>query len=56
MFLEHYEFELSFDMIMNQLHEYDIKIDKEFYNLTIAIIDKIKIDNAKYDHIKKLIL
>jgi len=56
MFLENHEFELSFDTIMTQLYEYDIKIDNEFYILTLSTLDKMKIDKAKYEYVKELIL
>ncbi|MGH2667391.1 hypothetical protein [Flavobacterium sp.] len=52
--LEHNEFELCLDIVLTQLYEYDIKIDEEFYDLSLVILSNLKINIKEYDYIEEL--
>lgn len=52
--IEYNEFELSFELVVEQMYEYDLKIDDEFYELAMAICDTLKIDKQKYHFLNEL--
>jgi hypothetical protein len=54
-FIEHHEFELSFDFIITQLYEYDIEIDDLIYNLIVSIGIQLKLSPDKYEFMNELI-
>jgi hypothetical protein len=52
--LDYNEPELSFEVIVEQMYEYEIKIDKEFYDSAMAICETLKLEKQKYDFLKEL--
>lgn len=53
--LEYNEPELAFDTVAEQMYEYDIKIDKSFYDLSLEICKVLKRDEQKYSFLKELL-
>jgi hypothetical protein len=53
--IEYNEFEESFEIVTQQLYEYEIKIDKEFYDSAMEICETLKLDKQKYNFLKNLI-
>ena len=52
--LEYNEVELAFDVIAEQIYEFDIKINKEFYSLAMDICENMKLEK-KYNFLEELI-
>ncbi len=53
-FVEYNEYELALDTLLVQLYEYDINIDKIFYDLVISLISKMKLNKSRYMYLKEL--
>ncbi|HRH46022.1 MAG TPA: MafI family immunity protein [Pyrinomonadaceae bacterium] len=53
--LEYNEFGLAFDIIVEQMYEFEIKIDQEFYDLAMDICETMKLDKDEYQYLKELI-
>ncbi|SHF00788.1 MafI family immunity protein [Dysgonomonas macrotermitis] len=53
-YLEHKEYGLALDTILEQLYEYDITIDKSFHELANSILDKMNQDKNTYSYLEKL--
>lgn len=54
-YLGYNEIELSFDLIINQVYEYDIKITKSFYLLIEDVARKLKLSVNEYDFLLQLL-
>jgi hypothetical protein len=55
-FLSHLEYGLCFDTVVIQMHENDIRIDGNFYNLIKSIAKKMDLPENEYGFISDLIL
>jgi hypothetical protein len=54
-FIAHNEFELCIDTILENIYEYDIKVDLEFLEIVYKVLGVEKLDNKTYhDLVKKL--
>ncbi len=54
-FIKYNEYKLSFEVIIEQLYEYEIEITKEFYLLTTEVADRLKINETEFICLKELI-
>lgn len=54
-FLTYNEFGLCFDTIVTQMYEYDIEIDKEFYQLIAKIGEMMELEQEDYSFMQELI-
>nr|WP_294793609.1 MafI family immunity protein [uncultured Mucilaginibacter sp.] len=54
-FLSHREYGLCFDTVVVQMHENDIRIDNNFYNLIKSIAKKMDLSESEYGFISELI-
>lgn len=54
-YLENRELELCFDTIVTQLYEYDLEIERDYYNLIVQIGSKLKLPEKNYLFTKELI-
>jgi hypothetical protein len=53
--LDQNEWPLAFDIVVAQMFEYDIKIDRDFLQLAHEIGDEMKIDRREYAFLEKLV-
>jgi len=54
-FVEHNEYDLAFEHVVGQLHEYGIPVNAEFYRLLEAIADRMKLPKQRFVFISELI-
>jgi hypothetical protein len=55
-FLDHHEFGLCLDIIIDQIYEYEIEIDNEFYQQVLKAADRLNIPRNRVNFIEKLLL
>ena len=53
--LEYNEFELAFDSLVEQLYEYSISINAEYYQLVKTSAEKMKLPEQSFIFLKELI-
>ena len=53
--LSYNEYEVCFDTLITQMYEYNVKINRNFYNLTHEICEHLGIDRIKYHFINELL-
>lgn len=53
--IEYNEFQISFEELVERMYEYEIKIDKEFYDLSMSICETLKLEKHRYDFLKELL-
>lgn len=54
--LDYNEFGLSFDTVLQQLYEHNIKIDRDFYNLAMETCEIMNIEKEKYQFLTELLV
>lgn len=54
-FIDRNELGLAFDIVVEQLYEYDIKIEQAFYESTKNVADQLRIESTKYSFLEELI-
>ena len=54
-FFNYHEYDLCFDIIITQMYEYDIEIDKEFYKLIVLIGNILNLPQENYSFMEELI-
>lgn len=54
-FIDRNELGLAFDIVVEQLYEYDIKIEQAFYESTKNVVDQLRIESTKYSFLEELI-
>ncbi len=55
-YLSHREYGLCFDTVVIQMHENDIPIDDNFYNLVKSVAEKMELTESEYSFMSELIL
>lgn len=54
-YIDYQEYELCFDILITQMHEYNIEIDKDVYSLISDIAEKMKLPVEKYSFMQELV-
>ncbi len=54
-YIKHREYELSFEIIVEQLYEFDIEINKNFYDLALKVAENLDINEDRFIFLKELI-
>ncbi|MEO1050274.1 MAG: MafI family immunity protein, partial [Bacteroidota bacterium] len=54
-FIKNSEYKLSFEVIVEQLYEYDIEITYEFYVFAIKVANRLNIQESAFTFLKELI-
>ena len=53
--IEYNEFGLSFETIVEQMYEHNIKIDSQFYDLAMETCETLKLEKQKFNFLKELL-
>ena len=53
--LENREYGLAFDTVITQLYEYEIEIDRDFYDLIVKVAQKMGIEEGAYSFMIEMV-